>query len=277
MFGYVVVNKPEMKFKEFDIYHSYYCGLCRKLKEKFGFIGQLSLGYDMTFLVILLTGLYEPQNIEKNIRCVLHPFEKYHVNINKYTEYAADMNIMMSYYKSDDDWKDERKITKGIFANLIRGKNTDISRMYERKSHIIKENFEMLNKAEDIKEENIDLISGYFGNIMSELFVPQDDEWSENLSKMGFYLGKFIYILDAYEDVLEDVEKGNYNPFTNRYKEQKFDDWIKQILILSAAECAKEFEKLPIIYNVEILRNIIYSGIWTRYSIVKEKRNKKND
>ena len=60
MFGYIVVNQQEMKFKEFDEYHRYYCGLCRALKEDQGAKGQLSLSYDMTFLVLLLTGLYEP-------------------------------------------------------------------------------------------------------------------------------------------------------------------------------------------------------------------------
>ena len=58
MFGYVVVNKPEMKFKEFDLYHSYYCGLCKTLKDKFGLRAQVSLNFDMNFLALLLTGLY---------------------------------------------------------------------------------------------------------------------------------------------------------------------------------------------------------------------------
>ena len=60
MFGYIIINKGDMKFKEFDIYHSYYCGLCRVLKEKYGLAGQLSLSYDMTFLIMILSSLYEP-------------------------------------------------------------------------------------------------------------------------------------------------------------------------------------------------------------------------
>ncbi len=61
MFGYIIVNKAEMKFKEFDIYHSYYCGICRELKKRYGAAGQLALSFDMTFLAILLTGLYDTQ------------------------------------------------------------------------------------------------------------------------------------------------------------------------------------------------------------------------
>ena len=60
MFGYIVMNKPEIKFKDFDLYRSFYCGLCRELKSKYGISGQISLTYDMTFVVILLSALYEP-------------------------------------------------------------------------------------------------------------------------------------------------------------------------------------------------------------------------
>ena len=61
MFGYIVMNKPEIKFKDFDLYRSFYCGLCRELKSKYGISGQISLTYDMTFVVILLSALYEPR------------------------------------------------------------------------------------------------------------------------------------------------------------------------------------------------------------------------
>ena len=61
MFGYIAINKAEMKFKDYDMYHSYYCGLCKCLKECYGIRGQMTLSFDMTFLIVLLTGLYEPQ------------------------------------------------------------------------------------------------------------------------------------------------------------------------------------------------------------------------
>ena len=73
MFGYVVMNKPEMKFKDYDLYRSFYCGLCHELKDRYGFSGQLSLTYDMTFVVILLSALYEPDTEEGARRCIVHP------------------------------------------------------------------------------------------------------------------------------------------------------------------------------------------------------------
>lgn len=70
MFGYVVMNKPEIRFKDFDLYRSFYCGLCRELREKYGISGQITLTYDMTFVVVLLSALYEPPTQKGTTRCV---------------------------------------------------------------------------------------------------------------------------------------------------------------------------------------------------------------
>ena len=86
MFGYIIINKAEMKFKEFDVYHSYYCGICRDLKRKYGAAGQISLSYDMTFLAILLTSLYEPETTVSCCKCMAHPFEKHETRNNIFTE-----------------------------------------------------------------------------------------------------------------------------------------------------------------------------------------------
>ena len=112
MFGYIIVNKQEMKFREFDCYQSYYCGLCQCLKKRYGRSGQLTLSYDMTFLIMLLSSLYEPETAFFHCKCIAHPFEAHPARQNVFTEYAADMNLLLSYYKCVDDWEDERKLSR---------------------------------------------------------------------------------------------------------------------------------------------------------------------
>ena len=107
MFGYIAINKAEMKFKDYDMYHSYYCGLCKCLKECYGRKGPMTLSYDMTFLIVLLTGLYEPDTVTETVNCIAHPLEKHMARTNVFTEYAAAMNLVLSYYKAIDDWQDE--------------------------------------------------------------------------------------------------------------------------------------------------------------------------
>ena len=114
MFGYVVINKPELKFKEFDIYHSFYCGLCQTLKEKYGYKGQVSLNYDLTFVALLLNGLYEPETKQEMSHCLLHPIHKYLKSFNECIDYAAQMTIVLTYYKCEDDWLDEKRVSRNI-------------------------------------------------------------------------------------------------------------------------------------------------------------------
>ncbi|MCI8508782.1 MAG: hypothetical protein HFJ06_09510 [Lachnospiraceae bacterium] len=272
MFGYVVVNEPELRIREFHEYRSYYCGLCRVLKEKYGIRGQLTLSYDMTFLAMLLSLLYEPQETECLDRCVLHPIRKQQIKNNKMIEYVADMNVLLTWYKCRDDFRDEGNIIKGIYGKSIEKKVKNIGLCYERQEKIVKECMNSLLMLEKMGNLDIDRLSGIFGHLLEEIFVVKQDEWEKYLRNIGFYIGKFIYIVDAYEDLEQDRRKGCFNPFLEREKEEGFDEWVKQLLTMIAAEFAKTFEKLPITENVDILRNIIYSGIWTKYEEVKRKR-----
>lgn len=120
MFGYIVVHKPELKVREYETYRASYCGLCHSLKKQSGRIGQLTLSFDMTFLALLLTGLYEPETVTKSARCIAHPVEKHFYRENRYFDYAADMNVLLTYYKCLDDWQDERKLTACLFGQALK-------------------------------------------------------------------------------------------------------------------------------------------------------------
>lgn len=274
MFGYVVVNKAEMKFKEFDVYHSYYCGLCHALKDRYGAAGQMTLSYDMTFILMLLTSLYEPESVYSKGKCLVHPFEKHEIRRNFFSDYIADMNVVLSYYKCLDDWEDEKKLHKLIFSKLLEGKSTEKRVFYQDKVRKIDMLMHEINQKEHENCQEVDDMAGLFGKLMAEITAVREDEWADNLRSLGYYLGEFIYLLDAYEDVEEDIKKNRYNPLKHRFGEPEFEEDCHTILTMMMAQCCKEFEKLPLLENVEILRNILYSGVWCRYEMVKEKRRK---
>ena len=272
MFGYIVMNKPEIKFKDFDLYRSFYCGLCRELRERYGVTGQISLTYDMTFVILLLSGLYEPPTRKGTTRCVIHPVRKQPVRKNAVTEYAADMNVFLAYYKCEDDWKDEKKLLSFLYGKLLREKEKKAEERWYRKVDRIVSLLHELSEMEKSEEQDVDRVSGCFGKIMEEIFAYREDMWEPVLRRMGFFLGKFIYLMDAYDDVEDDVKKGNYNPFSTRYIMEGFDEEVRQMLIMMMAEVCREFEKLPIIKYTDILRNILYSGVWCRFEAVSGKR-----
>ena len=272
MFGYVVMNKPEIRFKDFDLYRSFYCGLCRELREKYGISGQITLTYDMTFVVVLLSALYEPPTQKGTTRCVIHPVCRQPVRKNAATEYGADMNVLLTYYKCMDDWEDEKKFAALGYGKILQRKNNRLSYRYPEKAEKIRKLLEKLSQMEKAGETDIDKMSGCFGRIMEEIFAWKKDVWEGSLRRMGFYLGKFIYILDAYDDVEKDVKNGNYNPFAEKYIMKGFDEQVRQLLVMMMAQTCREFEKLPIIKYTDILRNILYSGVWCRFETIARKR-----
>ncbi len=274
MFGYIIINKAEMKFREYEVYHSYYCGLCRKLSDKYGVSGQLSLSYDMTFLLMLLTGLYDPPTETGELRCIAHPLEKHTYRTNLFTEYFADMNVLLTEYKCRDDWKDEKKLTRLVYGRILAGKSRKYKDLYGDKLGRIAGLMRDYALAESEGRNDVDTMAGLFGKVMAEIVRCREDEWSGNLYRLGFFLGKFIYLSDAYEDVEEDIKKGTFNPLKKKFGTPEFEEECKTILTMMMSECCREFEQLPILDNVEILRNILYSGVWGRYEPVHARREK---
>lgn len=273
MFGYVVVNKPELKIREFEDYRAYYCGLCKTLKARAGIRGQISLSYDMTFLAVLLSLLYEPEEKECQSRCIVHPLSKHRMKQNLMIDYVADMNLLLTSYKCKDDVTDEKNVAKACYGVLLNGVVKGIQAKYERQAKQIEKCLMELATLEKDKIYDIDKLSACFGHLLEEIFVVKQDEWEPYLRKIGFYIGKFVYIMDAYDDLEKDKKKACYNPFVEKEKEPDFDKWVKQLLVMVATEFAREFEKLPIVENADILRNIIYAGVWTRYEEVRAKRH----
>lgn len=276
MFGYVTVNKPELKIKDFETYQSYYCGLCRSLKKYYGKTGQITLNYDMTFLSIFLTALYEPETKVEKHRCMLHPMHKHKTRSNLYSEYVASMNIALTYFKCLDDWQDDKSLRGHMGMLLYRKRFAKIEKKYERQCRAIEESLGELSRCEEKQSRNLDEVSGCFGRLMEELFVYRQDEWEPHLRRMGFFLGKFIYLLDAYEDLLEDQKKERYNPLMDLSEQQDYEETIQRILTMMMAESAREYELLPILKEKDILKNIIYSGVWTKYEYIKSQRKPKD-
>ena len=112
---------------------------------------------------------------------------------------------------------------------------------------------------------------------MAELFAYRQDLWEQPLRRMGFYLGKFIYLLDAYDDLEEDAESGSFNPLLPVRERMQtggsdFDDYVRALLTMLMASCTRAVEALPIVENIDILRNILYAGVWTKFEEIYAKR-----
>ena len=272
MFGYVRINKMDLTFREFDYYKGYYCGLCKYLKENHGEVSRLSLNYDITFLILILTALYKLDSDITYERCIANPLKKKMRIVNEITEYAASMNILLSYYKLEDNLYDDNGIKDKLAYELYKGKLKKAYEKYPQKAEYIKQQLGNLRELEKQESKSIDKVSNTFGNLMGEIFVYKKDEYEQNLRNIGFNLGKYIYILDAYEDLEEDSKKGRYNPFIYYIdKKEELKNKVDRLISMSLGMATKNIEKLNLEFNKSIIDNIIYSGVYLRYKSILEK------
>jgi hypothetical protein len=266
MFGYVVANVDALTPEEKSIYREYYCGLCHELGLRHGSISRITLTYDMTFLILMLSSLYNMDSKKDTGRCIPHPIKEHGYVVNDITAYAADMNMALVYYNKLDDWEDDRSIPSFLEAELFKKECLRVEKQYPRQCGAIKECLDELSRLEKADELNPDLPAACFGRLMGEVFVFREDEYSEELRNFGFALGKFIYIMDACLDLKKDIKKGSYNPMIMQSSED-----FKEILNLLMADCAQQYGRLPICRNKGIIDNILYSGVWIRYEAAKKK------
>lgn len=273
MFGYVTAFEPELKVKDYKKYKAYYCGLCRSLRKRYGHLGQLTLTYDMTFAIILLTSLYESRTEASAHCCKVHPVKKQSMLQNEITEYAADMNLILAYFHLQDDWEDEKKISGFAGSFALRRRVKKAIQKYPRQSLVIQKELRNLAEYEKAGTTEVDLPAGCFGRLMEELFVYKKDCWESCLRGMGFYLGKYIYLMDAYEDLEKDIRKNSYNPLKKMAEKADYEERCREILCMMMGECTAYFEKLPCVLDVDILRNILYDGVWKRYRRLQEKKS----
>ncbi|MBQ6322466.1 MAG: hypothetical protein IJI24_06295 [Lachnospiraceae bacterium] len=276
MFGYIIANRQELKLKDFDTYRSYYCGLCHQLHRQYGRTGQLLLNYDMTFLALLLTGLYEPEETESKRRCIPHPLLAHREKDNEAVRYCADMTVLLQYYKAADDWKDEKKPSARILLGALHKRKKDLEAMYPRQTGAMKKWIRELSRAEAAREKNPDIAAGACGQFLGEIYAWKEDFWRNDLFTLGFYLGKFIYLCDAWEDLDRDRKRGNYNVLLSWFETEPTPEQVKDLLVPMMSEAAAAFERLPILKGADILRNILYSGSWIRYAAVLQKREMKS-
>ncbi|MEF9951317.1 MAG: DUF5685 family protein [Clostridium sp.] len=266
MFGYIRPLKDEMKIREFEVFRSYYCSLCNEIGKK-SYISKITLTYDMTFLGLLLSSIYLDKDTTFKKFCP-YKFNRVNmVNSNKYIEYAADMNIILSNRKLIDNYRDDRSYLSLALSKLINTKNLCIE-----SSQKIKHIDDYLNNTtvlEIAKTSELDEISHDFAKICECIFDINGD--NPALRVLGYNIGKWIYILDAFDDIDKDVKEKGFNPLFYRFNydfnedivefKNRIRDNIEFTLIRCLSEASNAVELLDIKKNNEIINNIIYLGL----------------
>lgn len=272
MFGYIMADEKQLSPEEVARYRRVYCGVCHSLKEQNGQLCRLTLTYDMTFLAIFLSALYEPAEAHGQMRCLPHPKEAHDFVRTSMTDYAADMTIALAYFKALDDWQDDRSLPGGLTAQLLKKRYEAVSTDYPRQCADLEKNLRALSEVEAAHSDSPDAAANCFGALMASLFVREEDYWSRTLRLFGASLGRFIYMVDAACDYDADTRKHSYNPVLLMGRQPED---MRDVLTLLLGDASAAFESLPIVSDADILRNILYEGVWQSYNEFLHRRAEK--
>lgn len=262
MFGLVLPNEKALTPEERARYARIYCGICRSLSSRHGRAAKYTLSYDMAFLALVLSDVYADFGVTKSARCVPHPIKKREYTESELIDYTADMTVVLAYHKLLDDYADDKSRIAKHNADKLRGAYGRIALRYGDKCAEIESALAALSELERAGEPSADKAAAAFARTLECVF--DYGEKGDKLAPFGAALGKFIYIADACIDLKKDLKKGRYNPMSF-YSKGEFQG----ILEMLSADCKSKLEALPEAYGDETVKNVIYSGMWLKYEILK--------
>jgi hypothetical protein len=274
MFGYVTPEKPELKIKEYELYRAYYCSVCKTIGRHLGQLARATLTYDAAFLAILISSFKENDPQVKLERCMVHPFKKRGVTVSdEVIEYASDINILLAYYNLEDKWKDDKSLASGAGKLLLERAFNKAKTKLGVKSVLIEEKLQELDILEKQNCDSLDQASEPFAKLMEYVVVYEplvDGKNEPALKWLGYNLGKWIYLLDAFDDIEKDIEHDAYNPLIKQFGysgegvetfKQGIRPRIEFNLTYILNEISKSYELLETKCNKGLIENILYMGM----------------
>lgn len=270
MFGYILPRKDKLTQEANARYRAAYCGLCACLKKEYGFRSRFLVNYDMTFLYFLLKEGEKART--ERCSCPARPFcSKPCLPGDEIMRYCADLTVLLSYWKLLDGKRDGgfvRRIGANLGLWLFRGRYRRASQRHPELDQVFAKRLQELQKLEEAHCASIDRTADAFATLLRECacFVEETQQ-RRVLELLLYHVGRFLYLVDALEDLPKDNRRGSYNPLRYRYtltdgalskedKEQLIDSVEASISLAASA-----LELLPDRADHEIVHNIIYYGL----------------
>ncbi len=284
MFGYVKPETPYLYMKDDTLYKALYCGVCKSIGRTCTQSARLSLTYDIAFFSALVHNLANEDVKISPQRCVTHWFKKRPMveKGDRLTDLSSAVNVELAYYKIKDDILDGNGgKTKLLF---FKGSHKKVLKTHPEISQIIEKNYLDLFTLEKQKCQSIDMISEPFAQMMCQLGeYALKDKFSDGAKNLFYFLGKWIYLIDALDDYEKDVKEGSYNPLYYAYGQKPT---VKELFDSNGKELSFAFSDIfaslksamagcKFYFNHDLIDNIILKGIPSvTLKILKKEKDK---
>lgn len=280
MLGYVIPEKSELKLREYEIYTGYYCGICKYIGETYGQLPRMALSYDAAFLALLLAGPDQEPDDPRQEHCAIHHIKYKTIVRNRAIEYAGDVMLILAWHKLMDDARDESKLYAKATVAFLKKHYGKLQERYPCLCKKIEAGIEELSNLEKEHCDSIDRVAEPFAKIMADIFGEGvsrlygdgADDLHSTFTDIGYHMGKWIYLIDAVDDIEENLRSGAYNPLIYRFSydeasettedfRRRTDEQLRFNLFQYLAVVGETVERLEIKKNSAIIDNVIYLGM----------------
>lgn len=291
MFGYVKPDKAELKIKEYETYKAVYCSLCKTLGKEYGLFSRFFLTYDATFFVLFFKSVFQtsPDCAHKGV-CRFNPLKKCnYISEDEFFKKAAALTVIMFYYKLRDTLSDGtflKKIITYFIYPYIKIKFNKAARNYSQYNDIIKLQMERQTEIEQSDTDSVDLACDPSAKALSDIFSldAENPELANPIKRTAYCVGRWVYLMDAFDDLEADVKSGAYNPFIAYYSIKNTEDISEGItkeiigrIRLTANEAAVSFEDINKSCYRTVVENIIFDGMENELNILINKKKKRGE
>lgn len=289
MFGYVRPLLNQLSEGDRSLYKHAYCGLCHVMGKRYGWLSRFSLNYDLAFLAVLLYG--EAGDTTTCLaRCPVHPFRKPMCCLcGDSLELAADESLILTWHKLSDDVADKGFIA-GLPARFLRflfgGAYRRACNIRPEFDHKVGEQLDKLRQLEASRSPNLDRAADTFAVLLAAAAgACAEESHRRAVEQLLYHLGRWIYLVDAWDDLAEDVKKGRYNPLDTRFEGRAAEnrEYIETTMTHSVRLCAAAANLVDFGAWTEIVNNVLRLGLpavqkavldgkWKELRTVREKR-----
>lgn len=273
MLGYVKAFKPEMKIKDYELYRGIYCSLCRALGRLYSPVAQLFLSYDFAFAAVLRLAAGDNGCIFEKKRCPYNPAKRCMIcKSRREIDLCAHAVIITVYYKDIDNLHDagfKSRLTAALIYPAVKLMHSKAARLAPEIEKIVSEATQAQSNTEKKLDVGIDEAADSSARALGEIFsFGFEGERKKSLYSLGYMTGRYVYILDAADDLEADIKSGAFNPFKNEYSDvanekrrKEFAERVAEMLNLTQSGALDALDSVEKKRFGDILENIVFDGL----------------
>ena len=271
MFGYILPPPEELAPRDHEQFRLAYCGLCHTLQRRYGFLSRFILNYDFTYLAILLSS--GEHQFPCQARCPASPLKprSYYPGSDA-LDLAADESVILTYWQLMDGVADHgffKGLPYRFMTAVLRSAYRKAAALRPRFDAVTREQLQLLARLEKAQSSSLDKTADTFATILSAAADEiQDSVQNRVLHQLLYHLGRWVYLIDAADDLKKDIAAGNYNPIVLRYdlKEGKLSPELRAQFVLtldhSIHMAATAFELWDFGVWTGLLTHTIYNSLF---------------